>query len=265
MRQRLRACDGSRVKLCAITHVPTSGGLIQPAAKIGEVAFEYGVPYLLDACQSVGQLDLDVDTLRCDALAATSRKYIRGPRGSGFLYCRADSAFSSCEPSVLDVRSAHCIAVNEYELEPDFRRFENWERSYVTWLGMGSALELALKLGLKSIEERVVMLARRLRGELMQIAGVTVTDTGERRCGIVGFTVAGVSAEAVKTHLAQHHVHVSVSRAPSTYVAMRARGLGEVVRASVHYYNTEQELTHFICCLRALTVSPASSLAPPSS
>ena len=230
-----------RVKLIAITHVPTQGGLVNPAEEVGAIADRAGIPYLLDACQSAGQLDLDVRRLRCDALSATGRKYVRGPRGTGFLYVHPRLR-DRLEPAMLDLHSATWTAPGTYEVAPDGRRFETWERNYGLVLGLGAAVEYAQHVGLRAIEERVTALAARLRADLSQISGVTVHDQGKRKCGIVTFSVAGVEATDVRDQLSGAKVNTSVSHRTSYQYDQEVRHLPDLVRASVHYYNTEDEL-----------------------
>ena len=240
-----------RVRLIALTHVPTNGGLVNPAEQVGRLARAAGVLYLLDACQSAGQLDLDVDRIGCDLLSATGRKYLRGPRGTGFLYVRS-GALQRLDPPVLDLHSAQWVAPDRYELRPDARRFENWECSVAGKLGLGAAIDYALGLGLPAIERRVVALAASLRERLAAVPGVHVHDQGERRCGIVTFTVDGVAPDQVKAALAEQRINVSVSRTPSTLLDMTDRDLSAVVRASVHYYNSEAEVDRFGAAISAL-------------
>jgi cysteine desulfurase/selenocysteine lyase len=206
------------------------------------------VPFLLDACQSVGQLQVDVERIGCDMLSATGRKFLRGPRGTGFLYVRR-ALLERLEPPFLDLHAATLTAPDRYEMRPDARRFENWESDVAARIGLGVAVDYALEWGLEAIEARVTVLAETLRERLRAVNGVRVHDQGFRRCGLVTFTVEGVSCEQVQRALRERSVRTTISRARSAQLDMPRRGLAEVVRASVHYYNTEDELDRLVDAL----------------
>jgi cysteine desulfurase / selenocysteine lyase len=249
--EALRRAVDDHVKLIAITHVPTNGGLVNPAAAVGQVAREAGVLYLLDACQSVGQMPIDVDAIGCDMLSATGRKYLRGPRGTGLLYVRR-GIFEGLEPPFLDLHAAQWAAGDRFEIRPDARRFENWETYYAGKIGLAVAIDYAMQWGLEAIWARIARLADDLRRQLSTIPGITVRDQGVERCGIVSFTVAGKAAEEVQQRLAAARINVSVSRLSSTRFDMEARGLPDLVRASLHYYNTEEEVERFCTVLASI-------------
>lgn len=239
-----RMIDG-RVRLIAVTHIPTNGGLVNPAPRIGQVARAAGIPFLLDACQAVGQMPLDVEELGCDFLSASGRKFLRAPRGTGFLYVRRPW-IERLEPPFLDLHGATLTGPDRYEIRPDARRFEMWESNVAARIGLGVAVDYALGWGLEAIRDRAWGLAHWLRTLLQAIPGVTVHDLGEQKCAIVTFSVDGLTADAVKAALAAQDIHVSVSRAASTRYDMDARGLTDIVRASPHYYNTEAELERLV-------------------
>jgi selenocysteine lyase/cysteine desulfurase len=243
-----------RVALVGITHTPTNGGLVNPAEEVGRLTREAGVPYLLDACQTAGQWPLDVEAIGCDMLSVTGRKFLRGPRGTGFLYVRS-SMIGRLEPPFLDVRSAEWVSRERYEIAASARRFENWEMYVAGQIGLGVAVEYALDLGLEAIRARVTALAAQLRADLAKLPGVVVRDLGATRCGIVSFTVAGRTPAAIRDALRARRINVSVTSRESTLVDMEARGLDEMVRASVHYYNSEDELQRFVAAVAALARS----------
>lgn len=240
-----------RVKLIAITHIPTNGGLVNPAAAIGRVARRHGIPYLLDACQTAGQMPLDVEELGCDFLSATGRKFLRAPRGTGFLYVRK-SWLDRLEPHTLDLFGATLVAADRYEMRPDARRFETWESNVAARIGLGVAVDYALGWGLEAIRDRAVALAESLRAGLAAVPGVTVHDLGAERCAIVTFAVDGRTPAEVKATLGGQGINVSVSTASSTRFDMDARGIADLVRASPHYYNSEEEVDRLVAAVRGL-------------
>ncbi len=247
----LDAMIDDQARLIAINHVPTNSGLVNPAAEVGRVANAHGVPYLLDACQSVGQMPIDVGEIGCDMLSATSRKFLRGPRGAGFLFV-SKRMLDRLDPAVLDNQGARWEAPDRYELRPDARRFELWERSPALLLGMGRAVTYAMAIGLEEIWERILELSGMLREGLSDVAGATVRDIGSVRGAIVTFTVEDHSAAVVKAALHAQGINVSVVTPYSARFDMEARDLPNLVRASVHYFNTEDEIDRLVATVATL-------------
>ncbi len=233
------------VRLVSLVHVPTQSGLVNPAAEVGRVTRAAGVPLLLDACQSVGQLPLDVERIGCDVLSGTGRKFLRGPRGTGFLWVRR-TLIEELEPPLLDMHAADWLPDGSYRIRDDARRFENWETYYAGKIGLGVAVEYALELGIDVIWERVGNLAASLRAALAEIGGVTVLDRGAVLGATVTFDVAGVDPVAVRDRLAERSVNVSVMEASSAQLDYGARGSAGAVRASVHYYNDDGDLDRLL-------------------
>lgn len=237
----LEATIDSDVGLIAITWIPTNGGLVNPAADVGKVARKYGVPYLLDACQAAGQMRIDVNELGCDFLSATGRKFLRGPRGTGFLYVR-EHWLETLEPPMIDHFGAPWVARDKYALRDDARRFETWENSYALRAGLGAALDYADAVGIDAIEARIAELSNHCRTLLDQHEDIRLRDIGAHQCGIVSFTVQGKDPAEIIAKMSKAGFVIGASQASSTRLDAERRNLPTVLRIAPHYYNTKDEI-----------------------
>ena len=239
-----------RVCLVSATHVATHRGLVNPVEEVGAVCRAAGVPYFLDACQSVGQLPVDVRAIGCDVLTATGRKWLRGPRGTGLLWVRR-GLLETLEPPGIDGVSATWTS-DGYVLNDDGTRFEEFERAVAAEIGLGVAVGETLAIGIDAIAVRVNELAERLRALLVEVPGVEVHDGGRRRSGIVTFTVGGVAPADVRAAALAAGVNLSVAPAGAAMLDMPGSGHDAVVRASAHVYNTDDELDRLVAVVRSL-------------
>ena len=242
-----------QTKLIAITQIPSTAGAMIPVVEIGKIARRHNILYLVDACQSAGQVPVDVKEIDCDMLSVTGRKYLRAPRGTGFLYVRKEVQ-DKLKLIFMDGFSAPLVSQSDYKVRNDARRFELYEKNRALTLGLGKAIEYALNIGVERIWQRIQYLAGLLRRELEDIDGITVHDSGDQKCGIVTFSVNGMDSVLVKNELAENQINVSVGKAISTLIYMNKNQLSSIVRASVHYYNTEEEIKEMCNVLIATTV-----------
>ena len=247
----LEATMGPDVSLIAVTWVPTSGGLVNPAAEIGRIARKHDVPFLLDACQAVGQLSIDVAAIGCDFLSATGRKFLRGPRGTGFLYV-AERWIERLEPPVIDLYAAEWVARDSYELRKDARRFENWENAYALRAGLGAAFDYADAIGIDAIEARVKHLASHTRALIDATPGLQVRDNGSERCGIVSLEAEGQNPDTLVAAMSAKGFALGTSSPGSTRIDFEKRGLPTLIRIAPHYYNTEDEIEACVSTLGTL-------------
>lgn len=240
----LESMINQRTRLISINHIPTQSGLVNPAEKVGEIASRHGITYLLDACQSVGQMTVDVNRIKCDLLTATGRKFLRGPRGTGFLYVRR-SILDKLDPVFIDLRAGNWIDADHFEFAPGAKRFENWESYVAGRVGLTRAVRYALDIGLDSIHSRVVELAALLRDCLAKIKGVTVKDPGEYKCGIVTFYKQDEDSFTLAARLGDNQINISVSTPASARLDNCFADQQNLARASVHYFNSEAEVERF--------------------
>ncbi|GAB4041183.1 aminotransferase class V-fold PLP-dependent enzyme [Spirosoma jeollabukense] len=244
-----------RPRLVAVTHVPTNSGLVQPVEAIGQICQEDYVLYLVDACQSVGQLPVDVTKIQCDFLTATCRKFLRGPRGMGFLYVSDKVLSRHMAPLFIDLHGAAWESANTYRLESTAKRFEDWEFPYALVLGAAQANRYAINIGIEAIAQRNAELCASLRHQLMELPGVRLLDEGAQLASIITLFSDRKSADDLKAHLTTEHINTSLSPHGAAILDFDRKGMKTVaLRISPHYFNTEDEITTLVETLKRFLV-----------
>lgn len=231
-----------RCRLVHVSWIPTHSGLVQDAEAVGSVCEQLGVPYLVDACQAVGQLPIDVERLRCDYLSVTARKFLRGPRGIGFLFASDRALARGDHPLFVDMRGAKWTGANEYAVAESAVRYEDWEFAYALVLGLGAAVRYASQVGIDTARARSWSLARELRSELAALDGVRVLDRGNQQSAIVTADIAGIDATNLVSELRKRGINTAASLAWYGLLDFSARGVLSAIRISPHYYNTNEEI-----------------------
>jgi selenocysteine lyase/cysteine desulfurase len=234
--------DEGRCRLVVVTWIPTNSGLVQDVAAVARICAERGVPCLVDACQAVGQLPVEPVRLGCTFLAATARKFLRGPRGIGFLYVSDRALADGLAPLLPDIRGARWTAADRFVLEDDARRFENWEFAFALVLGLGAAARYATGVGIETGGPRARLLAARARERLWRIDGLRILDRGVEHGAIVSIAVEGMAPADLALALRERGINTSVSLREYAVIDMDAKGAAATLRASPHYYNTEREI-----------------------
>jgi selenocysteine lyase/cysteine desulfurase len=245
-----------RCRLVSICWMPTNAGIVQDVRAVGEVCRDLGVPYLIDACQAVGQTPIDVAALGCDFLTATARKFLRGPRGIGFLYVSDRALADGLYPSTIDMNGASWSSTTSFELVDSARRFEQWENPHALVLGLGEAVDYAMRVGVEAAGARARMLASRLRtllGAAGSRTGWRVLDDHPNASAIVAVALGTSDPGAVMDALRQQGINTSATLRGWAQYHMGRQGIESALRLSPHYYNTEDEIDAFVPALYDLT------------
>jgi selenocysteine lyase/cysteine desulfurase len=244
-----------RPSLVALTWIPTNSGLVQPVEEVGRICRNAGVPYLVDACQAVGQVPVDVGVLQCDYLSGTARKFLRGPRGLGFLYVSDRMLQTGAHPTLVDMHGADWTDADAFTLNPDARRFETWEFAFALVLGLGAAAEYALHAGVEETGRRARELAEYARSQLTGIPGVRILDRGPELCAIVTIAIDGRDTGDIKLALRSRRINTSSPHREDAVIDMDEKGTASALRISPHYYNTHEEIDTAVEAIREILSS----------
>lgn len=248
-----RLMDEHQPKLVSLTHVPGNTGLIQPVEEVGKLCAQRNLYYLVDGCQSAGQIPVDVEKIQCDFFTATLRKFLRGPRGCGFLYVSDKIINQKLEPLFIDLRGADWVSADEYAPRMDARRFEDWEMPYALVLGSKAAIDYALQVGLVEIQERNLHVCELIRNEVSQLKGFTLLDIGTPQSSIITMTIANQKAQHVLSSLRKQNINTSIGFRNFALIDFDAKKVEWALRISPHYYNTEEEVNILINSLKTFS------------
>jgi selenocysteine lyase/cysteine desulfurase len=246
-----RLMDQFHPALVSISHTQTNSGLIQPVEEIGQLCQERSIPYLVDACQSVGQFPVDVKKIKCDFLTGTFRKFVRGPRGAGFLFVSDKILKTSLEPLFIDMRGADWKEKDSYTLRPDARRFEEWELPYALVAGSKAAVDYSLAVGLDEIEKRNKYLCGIVRKQISDIS-LPLLDKGKNLSSIITVKIPGKESNDVLQYLRNKNINTSITSRSSAIIDFDAKGVTWALRISPHYYNTEEEIRLLVQALKMI-------------
>lgn len=241
-----------RPTLVSVTHIPTNSGLIQDVQAVGKICREYDCTYIVDACQSVGQIPVNVSEIQCDYLSATGRKFIRGPRGTGLLYVSDRMLDKGQHPLLVDLHGATWEEEFEYTLRQDAGRFEYWEKPYALQIGLSEALKYILEIGINEIASYNQQIMKRLRKNLSGIKGVHTYDRGSELASILTFRKEGMSQQSIKEALNKQDVYYSVANIHNALLDFRKKNIEWAVRISPHYFNTEEEMDRLAAIIKDL-------------
>ena len=247
-----RLMDNHHPKLVSLTHVPSNSGLVQPVAEVGQLCRDRNILYLVDACQSMGQIPVDVVNIQCDFLSGTFRKFLRGPRGAGFLYVSDSILQKNWEPLFIDMRGADWTGDNEYKIRADARRFEEWELPYALVLGSKAAVDYALKIGLDTIQTRNKFLCERIRQKIGTVKGLRLLDLGKELSSIITISVPKGQPKVLLEALRKRNINTSISYRNFALIDFEKKGVDWALRVSPHYFNTEEDTEALIAALQEL-------------
>jgi cysteine desulfurase / selenocysteine lyase len=226
-------------KLIAISHAVAHGSIINPVEEIGKLAKKYGAYYIVDGCQTVGQIKVDVQSIQCDAYMTTGRKWLCGPRGTGFLYVKSSSQMRTTQ---LDLASADLIFDDNLnliriEVRNDAKQFELWEKSFANLLGLSSAIEECLESKIEVISVKIQELSNKLRfaassNENIKLIGKTISLSG-----ILGFYLDDYSKESyVQNEFDKFDLRISTMSDWDCPMHFPKNGANKIFRLSPHFY-----------------------------
>lgn len=227
------------VKVIAISHAVAHGSIVNPVEQIGVLARKYGALYIVDACQSVGQITVDVKEIDCDVLVASGRKWLCGPRGTGFMYIRNKT---NIRPTQLDLASADLILNDDYsvtgvKIRQDAKRFEIWERNIASQIGLATAIDIILNVGLDEISRKIKCFSTEIRNAISKNPKLILIGSEESSSGIVGFITKKSDVEkSILDSFVKNGLTISTMSDWDCPLDFPKNGVKTIFRLSPHYY-----------------------------
>ncbi|MEW6592755.1 MAG: cysteine desulfurase [Candidatus Hadarchaeota archaeon] len=242
----LEAAIDKNTRLIATHHISNSIGSVQPVREIGKIAREHEILFLLDAAQSVGHMPVDVKKIGCDFLSAPGHKGLLGPQGTGFLYFRKDIG-KKLKPLLVGGGIVLDAETHRAELTEPPEIFDAGTPNIPGVIGLGRACDYVLEIGVEKIEAQEKKLTE-IMMKIKEFPNVAVygPPSIESRGGVVSFNIKGLGFHDVAAMLDELEKIAIRSGNHCAQPTMKHLGIGGTARASVHYYNLEEEVSKFV-------------------
>ncbi len=238
----------SKTIFISVCHIASQCGEIIDIQKIGKIAKKINpnIIFIVDACQSVGHIKLDVKKIQCDVLVGSGRKYLRGPRGTGFIFFK-DTIKKTLTPSILDMNNTK-IKNGKIDVDRE-RMFESFESSPALKYGLSKAIEEINQKGMETVESEIKKKSNIFRKRLECFNQIIFYENRRLLSGINTFNIKGFSAKKVYAYLLSKKILCSVSSRETSMMYFGKKNLTDLVRISIHHYNTMSEIDYLIKCL----------------
>lgn len=232
-------------RMVAISHVVAHASIVNPVHEIGQLTNRYGAIYLVDGCQGVGQISVDVEAIQCDAYTGTGRKWLRGPRGTGFLYVKSSAPFRTphIDLSAADLVIGKDGQVVGVEVRTDARQFELWERSVAGMLGLSSAIGEYLAMQPGYVTDRIQTQADRLRAVVSDNPHLRLLGRRQSESGVIGFYLTEPKREGVvRENIERAGLGISTMSSWDCPLHFPQNGATTIFRLAPHYYTDESSM-----------------------
>ncbi len=235
-------------KIVCLCHVASQCGERMEAEKIGKLihSINPNILFVVDACQSIGQIEVDVKKIDCDVLVGSGRKYLRGPRGTGFIFIK-NSIRKNLQPLILDLRNTKLTKKGLKVSKANI--FENFEYSPALKIGLSKAIEKINLFGIKKIEFDIAKKSKYLRKKLEYFNDISFFENKECLTGINTLRIRGYSTYQLYQYLLSKKILTSISSYSSSSLYFKKKLVNDVLRISLHQYNTFNEINYLIKCL----------------
>ena len=243
-----------KTKIICVCHIASQSGNIQNVEEICKVSKKLNnkIIFLLDACQSIGHIKIDVKKINCDVMVGSGRKYLRGPRGTGFMYIK-DSIKKNIRPSIFDSRS--CVLKKMKTILYKKNLFETFEFPPALIIGLSESLSYLNKLGIKKIEKKIKNLSIYFRKKIKKINSVTVYENPLLLSGINTISVEKKPVEKIHKYLLKKKILTSICTTSTSYHHFEKMNVKKLLRISFHHYNTRKEIDYLVEVLNDLAKS----------
>jgi selenocysteine lyase/cysteine desulfurase len=243
----------NKTRFISLCHIASQSGETIDVNKLGKFINKKfpKVLFIIDACQSIGQIKIDVKKNFCSALVCSGRKYLRGPRGTGFIYLNK-KLNKKIHPSIIDLKN-YIVENKKLKITSYKRIFEVFEYSPALKLGLSNSINEINNYGMKKIEKKNKSLSEYFRRELSDYSNIKFYENLNKLSGINTLSIKNKSSQNIHSYLLKKKILTSISTYQTSTNYFKKKKIKYVLRISFHYYNQIKEIDFLVKCLIDLT------------